>query len=232
VVENLDLKTRPGRLNRLATINSAKTYLEIGVATGSTFKRVKVPRKTGVDPKFLFDTATLSNEFTSFHEITSDKYFSTTIKANESFDLIHIDGLHTFEQTLRDFCASLGTAHSRTIWLIDDTHPESYAQANRSQQASKKIKQATGEKGAQWMGDVFKVVAFIHDFFPQFSFASFPDHGQTVVWQQTRKAFKPLWNSTEAIERLSFADFLSHRETIFQSESYDTIFAKLEAHFN
>ena len=39
------LKRRFERLNALADINSASKYLEIGVSSGGTFIRVKVPKK-------------------------------------------------------------------------------------------------------------------------------------------------------------------------------------------
>lgn len=221
------LKSRSARLNNLASVNGAKNYLEIGVAAGYTFKKVNLRRKVAVDPKFLFDTTALASKSVNFHQTTSDDYFSNIIRPEQVFDLIHIDGLHTFEQTLRDFCASLAHSHARSLWLIDDTRPESYAQADRSQERCAEIKKATGESNAKWMGDVFKVVAFIHDFLPQYSFANFPDHGQTVVWRQTRKEFVPLWNSMEAIERLTFADFLAHGQSIYRVESYKDIFTKL-----
>jgi hypothetical protein len=48
------LTKRFERLNALAKITSASTYLEIGVAKGATFTRVTVPYKVGVDPKFQF----------------------------------------------------------------------------------------------------------------------------------------------------------------------------------
>ncbi len=43
------------RINRLAAINGAQRYLEIGVAEGYTFMDVKIAHKTGIDPNFLFD---------------------------------------------------------------------------------------------------------------------------------------------------------------------------------
>ncbi|NEP71306.1 MAG: class I SAM-dependent methyltransferase [Okeania sp. SIO2G4] len=50
-----------------------------------------------------------------FLEVSSDEFFRSYAKEFESFDLIYLDGLHTFEQTFRDFCAFLAVAHSKTI---------------------------------------------------------------------------------------------------------------------
>ena len=63
------------------------------------------------------------------------------------------------------------------------------------------------------MGDVYKVVFVIHDFFPQYSYASFPNHGQTVIWPETRWNFTPTWNSLEKISRLGYRDFQRYRDS-------------------
>ena len=63
------------------------------------------------------------------------------------------------------------------------------------------------------MGDVFKVIFMIHDFFPQFSYATFPAHSQTVVWSATRKNFAPTWNSHKKIASLGYRDFLHYRHS-------------------
>ena len=44
--------TSAERINRLASARGAASYLEIGVAKGSTFLRVDLSTKHAVDPKF------------------------------------------------------------------------------------------------------------------------------------------------------------------------------------
>jgi hypothetical protein len=63
------------------------------------------------------------------------------------------------------------------------------------------------------MGDVYKVVFLIHDFFPQYSYATFQGHGQTAVWLETRKDFTPTWNSLGKIGRLGYRDFLRLKDS-------------------
>ncbi|NES76927.1 MULTISPECIES: class I SAM-dependent methyltransferase [unclassified Okeania] len=227
--QNMVLKRRSDRLNKLATINQSSNYLEIGVAKGVTFNAINIKNKVAVDPKFQFKTKEYATENIVFLEVTSDEFFKNHAKGFESFDLIYIDGLHTFEQTFRDFCASVSLAHAKTIWLIDDTCPGSYAQAQPSLQNCVKLKRISQEKPGAWMGDVFKVVAAIHDFFPQFSFATFPDHGQTVVWNQWRKDFQPKWNSLETISRLEYLDFVELQGTLFKREPYEQIFESIKS---
>jgi hypothetical protein len=202
------------RLNALAKINDAQTYLEIGVATGATFRRVQVPYKVAVDPHFGFDAREYSNALTIFHQVTSDIFFSQLAPNYKPFDLIYLDGLHTFEQTFRDFCASLRHSHSRTIWLLDDTHPTSLLAAHPDQMFALRLREKTRFiRDRRWMGDVYKVVFAIHDFFPQFSYATFPEHGQTAVWQETRADFAPTWNSLKKISGMKYRDFLKYRDS-------------------
>jgi predicted O-methyltransferase YrrM len=94
------------RLNRLAAALGARSYLEIGVMTGGTFERVQVAERTAVDPAFQFDISGHADDATIFAEMTSDEFFSG-LPAAKSYDLIFIDGLHTFEQAYRDLCNSI-----------------------------------------------------------------------------------------------------------------------------
>ncbi|GEM_PF-567943 len=231
ISKKIDLKIRSSRLNTLASINQSSSYLEIGVHKGQTFKEIKVEKKVAVDPKFLLNQNEYDSKNVVFLEITSDEFFRNFAKDFPEFDLIYLDGLHCFEQTYRDFCASIACAHSKTIWLIDDTCPGSYAQAQSSHQLAKRLKQLSGEKDGSWMGDVFKVVAAIHDFFPQYSFATFPDHGQTVVWKKWRTDFQPKWNNLEMISRLEYADFVELQGTLFKRQAYEKIFEIIRRDF-
>ncbi|NEP80264.1 MAG: DUF563 domain-containing protein, partial [Okeania sp. SIO3B3] len=140
------VKSRSARLNQLARINQSSNYLEIGVCKGVTFNAIKIKNKVAVDPKLKFNTNKYATENIVFLEVTSDEFFRNYAKKFNSFDLIYLDGLHTFEQTFRDFCASLSLAHAKTIWLIDDTCPGSYAQAQPSLQNCAKLRQISQEK--------------------------------------------------------------------------------------
>ncbi|MCH2051199.1 MAG: glycosyltransferase 61 family protein [Trichodesmium sp. ALOHA_ZT_67] len=229
--DNIDLESRSGRLNKIAIINQLSSYLEIGVSKGMTFNQINIKSKVAVDPKFRFNTTQYASENVVFLEITSDEFFIDHAKKFQPFDLIYLDGLHTFEQTFRDFCSSLSCAHAKTIWLIDDTCPGSYAQAQPSLQQCRQIQKMSGEKDGSWMGDVFKVVAAIHDFFPQYSFAHFPNHGQTVVWHKWRENFMPKWNSLEVISRLEYSDFVELQSSLFKREPYEEIFELIKPTF-
>ena len=200
------------RINALAQINSASSYLEVGVEEGATFFAVDIQDKVAVDPTFRFDLHTHSGPHAHFYQMTSDQFFRDPARAGRTFDFIYLDGLHTYEQTLRDFCASLECSTERTIWLLDDTIPSSWLAA-QPKYLLNYPRLADYARRSPWMGDVFKIVLTIHDFFPQFSYVTFSGHGQTVLWREHRPDFRPTWNSLTKISKLSYRDSVRLRKS-------------------
>jgi hypothetical protein len=185
--------------------------LEIGVANGRTFVHVDIERKVAVDPKFRFPHASLQSECVNLFEVSSDQYFSQHA-GTEKFDLIFLDGMHTFEQTFRDFCNSLFHCHDRTLWIIDDTYPSDIHSTIKNQQEALEARKRAGGQGRQWHGDVFKIVFAIHDFFPSLNYCTLGSNGnpQTLLWNQPRTDFRPLLNSLDSISKMTYHDFQKH----------------------
>jgi len=202
------------RITQIAKHTGALSYLEIGVNRGRTFNALKFPKKVAVDPVFQFDVADYRQEGAQFHEMESDQYF-THHGLSQKFDIIFLDGLHTFQQTFRDFCNSLTCAHERTVWLIDDVIPVDVYSAWPNQNEAVKFRQRAGGGGIKWHGDVFKVMFAIHDFFPMFSYVTLQEgNSQSLVWIAPRRVFSAAFNSLEAIERLTYFDMLKHLEVL------------------
>lgn len=200
------------RIHRIAQLFDAKSYLEIGVCEGSTFLDIQMPRKVAVDPKFRFDYSKhVAPGSVDFYETTSDLYFCG-IATSEMFDIIFLDGMHTFQQTLRDLLNSLTLAHSRTIWLIDDVLPSDVYSSLPSSADAHGFRKRAGGSSLAWHGDVYKLIYFIHDFIPSLSFATITTKGnpQTIIWRQGRADFSPILNSVEQIERLTYFDHLKN----------------------
>lgn len=214
---------RPGRINNLASLNNAKNYLEVGVCKGLTFTEVNIENKDAVDPYFAFDFESQRSSDVSFFEVPSDDFFSNFANTDKKYDVIYLDGLHEFNQTFRDFCNTLRFSHEKTIWLIDDTVPNSYFAGLPSQATARKGRDMVADKQNAWMGDVYKVIFAIHDYFPQFNIRTYKTHGQTVVWQSPNPQFKPVFNSLEAISRMDFIDFLEHKNSVFNFTTDDEI---------
>jgi hypothetical protein len=221
--------SRPDVLNGLLRLFSHSTYLEIGVNRGETFLQVKANRKVAVDPKFLFslDDAKTAHGGSEFHEVTSDVYFSEIISPAEKFQLIYLDGLHTFEQTLRDFVNATHFLADDGIIVIDDVIPSSYQAALPDQLDAFKVKEFTGDPDNSWMGDTYKLVFFINSFFPAYNLRTISNnHGQAVVWRRPR-AIDVFRSYTMAeIVRLEFLDVIKQSEVFYKSD-FDAIFEEI-----
>ena len=93
-------------LQGLLALFEAPAYLEVGVDKGETFHGLRAGSKIAVDPTFSFDVDAArqqaDNQNCRYFNVTSDQFFQTEAPVHR-FDVIYIDGLHTFEQTLRDF---------------------------------------------------------------------------------------------------------------------------------
>lgn len=95
----------------------ARHYLEIGVQSGDTFMHINAAKKMAVDPNFLIPwTVKLkwlrwnwSNLFNEYYEIPNDQFFSENVKmlSSRRLDVVFVDGLHTYQQSLRDIENSL-----------------------------------------------------------------------------------------------------------------------------
>lgn len=170
----------------------APHYLEIGVFEGVTFHGVKAARKVAVDPAFQFDhvAAAARDNDCVYHQVPSDEYFGS-LANGERFDVIYIDGLHTFEQTLRDLINALALIRTKGVIIIDDIFPTSLAAALPDFREFKVARKLTGTKAKHWMGDVYKLAFFIESFFQSWSFGCITDnHGQLIMWQKPRAAVK------------------------------------------
>ena len=212
--EKADASRTATRLAGFANIKKIENYLEIGVSRGNTFLNVSFPLKHAVDPQFQLDKSAHESDTVRFYETTSDDFFLNHADPGLKYDLMFLDGLHTFEQTFRDFCCSQAHCHDGTIWLIDDVHPNDIFSAHPKQKAAYRFRSRHGLQGKAWHGDVFKLVFAIHDFFPNLSYRTIVGRGnpQTVVIRRQRPDFAPVFRNLERISRMTYYDFVAHRD--------------------
>ena len=223
---NFDLKTSIGRISYLGNLNNSKKYLEIGVWGGSTFLHLQFPFKFAVDPCFVFDTSEFTDERTFFFKITSDKFFEK-LDSNETFngksfnnkdlkfDLIFIDGHHTFEQSLKDFENSLRYSHEKTLWLIDDTVPSDAYSALPNPVMSRYKRKLAGLERGDWHGDVYKTIFAIHDQHPEISYCTLMGgNPQTVLWKAPKSDRTPIFSSKSKINSTDYFDMIQHGKLI------------------
>jgi hypothetical protein len=125
-----------------------RTYLEIGVAGGHSLA-VSRCASIGVDPDFAIDQELLAS--VSLRRCTSDEYFqSLTTEARTPFgelpvDLTYIDGMHLFENALRDFVGAERYSAPSSVIAFDDVLPRSAEETARNK--------AT----LPWTGDIFRI---------------------------------------------------------------------------
>jgi hypothetical protein len=132
-----------------------RTYLEIGVRTGSSLALSR-SRSLGIDPDYnvreqLACPVTLART-------TSDEYFARPRPldplAGTPADLAFIDGMHLFEFALRDFINVERSARPSSVVVFDDVMPRQQEHAARDR------------KTRTWTGDVFRIVEVLRTYRP------------------------------------------------------------------
>ena len=141
-----------GVLARLHDALKPPLYIEIGVETGGSLAAARPPTiALGVDPQPRIERSFTAD--TRIFEMTSDAFFASIDLAAASgragFDLAFIDGLHTFDQTLRDFINLERLAQPRAVVLVHDCLPLSAPTATREQRTR------------FWSGDTWRLVPLL-----------------------------------------------------------------------
>lgn len=211
---------RPDIINALATKMKYETYLEIGVEAGVTFRQVGIRDKVAVDPDFKTEISTLGGEA---YQMTSDAFFARDMRR---FDCSFVDGLHTFQQSLRDFKNAWSRRTPRGIVIIDDCYPSDDLAALPDHAECVRRKIARGDADRNWMGDVYKTVVHIHDFTPhQFAFVE-GSMGVVVVWPGQRET-APWLGMRSVVEACTLDQFRSLPLPVLP---LDEITARVSAH--
>ena len=123
--------------NRISFINKAVSlfdnckYLEIGCESNICFNSIVCSDKTGVDPE---RGGTIKE--------TSDDFF---FFINRYFDVIFVDGLHTYDQTRKDVINSIKFLNLGGYIFIHDLVPRSWLEEN------------VPRLQTMWTGDTWKV---------------------------------------------------------------------------
>lgn len=216
-------------LNQLLGLFTRPRYLEVGVHSGETFLAVRAAHKVAVDPLFRFDVdaAARAEPSAEFHAVTSDAYFRGLAPDAPPFDVVFLDGLHTFEQTLRDLMNALAHTRPDSVIVIDDVKPNGFPAAIRDLGVFDRLYAAVPGTDAAWMGDVYRLVWFVSVFMPAWSYATVAEnHGQLVLWRRTRDGGPE--TTVEAVARTPYEDVVLHGE-VFRSAPLAEILAQVRA---
>ncbi|GGF46990.1 class I SAM-dependent methyltransferase [Echinicola rosea] len=160
-------------IQRSLQFNKGKRYLEIGVRTCSNLFRVKCENKVGVDPTYRLSKKdkikmALGWEKSQLYRMHSDDFFSQNPKGilDNGFDVIFVDGLHNYKQSLQDVENGLKYLNKNGVIILHDCNPTSAARAtpikNSFDELVPKIKsgQIEGWDGG-WNGDVWKTIVHL-----------------------------------------------------------------------
>lgn len=132
-------------------------YLEIGVSQGASLRLARPPTfAAGVDPR-----PHLCHQFVAETEVfteTSDAFFAAYASrpqvAGRLVDFAFLDGLHSFEQTLRDFINVERRAAPGAVVTVHDCLPSDAAAAARE------------PRSFFWAGDVWKLIPILATYRP------------------------------------------------------------------
>lgn len=155
-----------------------KEYLEIGCDKDQLFSKISLKKKIGVDP---YSGGNIRK--------TSDDFF---LSNNKTFDLVFIDGLHTYTQVKKDILNSIKFLNHNGMILVHDCLPDTMS------------KQAVPRYKMQWNGDVWKAIVDLRQDPNLDIFTCEIDQGISVIKKKRNSSVLKL--STE-INKLKFKDF-------------------------
>ncbi len=125
----LSSMTRTEIIQELIDRFEYKNYLEIGLGDGKNFKSIECDRKTVIEPSLVLD----SNAFVLYENETmlcqtSDEFFEAKSQKNPqyTFDIIFIDGLHTYQQVKKDIDNSLNILSDGGTIVVHDLNPKNW----------------------------------------------------------------------------------------------------------
>lgn len=151
-------------LQSLIDALDARLYLEIGVKRGGTFLSLRARRKIAVDPRpMLPRRAVLAAMLRDPHNVTnrvvarsSDAFFADPPRRlrRGGLDVAFVDGLHTYEQSLRDVENCLAWLAPGGVVVLHDCNPVDAAAAEPAAVAPDRAAEG-------WSGDVWKTIVHL-----------------------------------------------------------------------
>ena len=171
-------------INKIIKKKKFESYLEIGCQSDINFSKIIIKNKIGVDP-----------QSGGTHRMTSDDFF----KQNKSiFDLIFIDGLHVYEQVLKDIENSLKVLNDNGVILIHDCLP------------AKIWHQTIPQTHSSWNGDVWKSIVKSRTRIDIDTYTIEADQGLGLILKRKNKDL--LVDKIENFKNLKFRDYYIHHK--------------------
>ena len=220
--------TRIEVLNAIIKKKDVNNYLEIGVNRGKCLFKIKGPKKRfAVDPYFNFNlwkkirACVINNDNfkNEYFEVTSDDFFSKNnqLLLDYKLDLTFIDGLHTYEQSLKDTLNTLKFLDQNGVIVLHDCNPLDALAAYPAKSiddARHDLEHNTNWQNI-WNGDVWKTIVYIRKNHPELTaFVLDTDHGLGFVFKKKRADLPSVFDKIDCVDDLEY-DFLDkNREAL------------------
>ena len=182
-------------INKIIKKKKYKTYLEIGCQADVNFSKIQIDKRIGVDPH---DGGT--------HRMTSDVFFQNN---NDSFDIIFIDGLHEYDQVLRDIKNSVKFLNKDGIIVVHDCLP------------SKIWHQTIPQTHSSWNGDVWKAIVECRTFDYLDTYTCIADHGLGIIFNRKNKNRLDL--ELKNFKELKFRDYYENYQSYMNVINHNEI---------
>ena len=182
-------------------------YLELGVGSGVVFLHVRAYRKVGVDPVssvprwkwFLHPNSLIRG---SFFRTTSQRFFDA-LDPVARFDVVFVDGDHSYEGSLRDVDRALPHLADDGVILLHDCNPPSRESASPN---------SADARGGPWCGEVYKTIIELRASRPELAVETLDtDFGIGIV---RRGHGESLDLAPQAIAALGYDDLDRDRERL------------------
>ena len=195
---NYEWNDYPSRISIIQSIIDFKKYndyLEIGCDKDENFSQIKIKNKTGVDPR---SGGTL--------RMTSDEFFRTN---KNKFEIIFLDGLHTYEQTIKDIKNSIKSLKTGGLIVVHDCLP-------------KKIwNQIVPRMYGHWNGDVWKAIVEARTLNNVDTYTCIADHGLGIILNRPNKNILKL--ETQDFKNIKFSSYYKRHKELMNTISHNQI---------
>ncbi len=207
-----------------------RTYLEIGVSRGGNFFSVRARRKIGVDPHFNFGIRkklkwcfkNIYNVTANYYEMDSDSFFALGCLGG-GVDVAFIDGLHTFEQSLKDVTNSLKYLSPGGVIIMHDCNPQSEVAASPVHSIDPSATSNIQDWKIIWNGDVWKTICYLRSAHRDLNvFVLDCDQGLGIITRGNSEdtlSFTP-----EQIDNLTYKDLAKDRKKLLNLKDSDYLF--------
>ena len=188
---NFDNKSRLDLIKYVIEKNKYKNYLEIGCNLDDVFNQITI-EKTGVDP-------VSGGNFRG----TSDEFF---LQNSKNYDCIFIDGLHVYQQVIKDILNSIKILNNNGVIILHDCLPKSIGH------------QRVPRTRYNWNGDVWKAVVEARTWKDFETFTILADQGLGIIKKKNNSDLLNMQNTS--FKNLKFKFFYNNYKKIMRTVSF------------